>query len=180
MLPGAFVCAAVYTPELIPPALLYRIAAAEKATPLPLFAEMLLVILTLEIIREAGLRMPDSLGHSVSLVAALIVGDAAVSAGIMSTPVILAAAVTSIAMFVTPALYEPAAVLRAVFLLAGGLAGPAGMAFAFMLFVLTLAEPELLGVPYSGLLLPLRRAALRDGLVRRNLRVLARRRQKRG
>ena len=71
-LPGAFVCLAVYLPELIPPQLLYKIEAAEKATPLPLFAEMLLVILLLEVIREAGLRMPQSLGHSVSLVAALI------------------------------------------------------------------------------------------------------------
>ena len=73
-LPGAFVCLAVYLPELIPPQLLYKIEAAEKATPLPLFAEMLLVILLLEVIREAGLRMPQSLGHSVSLVAALILG----------------------------------------------------------------------------------------------------------
>jgi len=64
-LPGVFVCVAVHLPELLPPQLLYKIEAAEKATPLPLFAEMLLVILLLEIIREAGLRMPQSLGHSV-------------------------------------------------------------------------------------------------------------------
>ena len=61
-LPGVFVCLAVYLPELIPPQLLFKIAAAEKATPLPLFAEMLLVIILLEIIREAGLRMPQTLG----------------------------------------------------------------------------------------------------------------------
>ena len=100
-LPGVFVCLAVYLPELIPPQLLYKIEAAEKATPLPLFAEMLLVILLLEIIREAGLRMPQTLGHSVSLVAALIIGDAAVGAGLMSTPVILVASITAISVFVT-------------------------------------------------------------------------------
>ena len=70
---------AVYLPELIPPQLLSKIAAAEQGTPLPLFAEMVMVILILELIREAGLRMPQSLGHSVSLVAALIIGDAAVA-----------------------------------------------------------------------------------------------------
>ena len=85
---GVFVCVAVHLPELLPPQLLYKIEAAEKATPLPLFAEMLLVILILEIIREAGLRMPQSLGHSVSLVSALIIGDAAIATGLMSTPVI--------------------------------------------------------------------------------------------
>ena len=97
-LPGAFVCIAVYLPELLPPQLLYRIAAAEKATPMPLFAEMVMVILILEVIREAGLRMPQTLGHSVSLVAALVIGDASISAGLMSTPVILVASITSIAV----------------------------------------------------------------------------------
>ena len=101
-LPGVFVCLAVYLPELIPPQLLFKIAAAEKATPLPLFAEMLLVIILLEIIREAGLRMPQTLGHSVSLVAALIIGDAAIGAGLLSTPVILVASITAISVFVTP------------------------------------------------------------------------------
>ena len=103
-LPGVFVCVAVHLPELLPPQLLYKIEAAEKATPLPLFAEMLLVILLLEIIREAGLRMPQSLGHSVSLVSALIIGDAAIATGLMSTPVIFVASITAIAVFVTPGL----------------------------------------------------------------------------
>lgn len=122
-LPGVFVCWAVYLPELLPPQLLFKIEAAEQATPLPLFGEMLLVILMLEIIREAGLRMPQTLGHSVSLIAALIIGDAAIAAGLMSTPVILTAAAASIAVFVTPSLYEVATVLRLVVLLAAGVAG---------------------------------------------------------
>lgn len=123
-LPGVFVCWAVYLPELLPPQLLFKIEAAEQATPLPLFGEMLLVILMLEIIREAGLRMPQTLGHSVSLIAALIIGDAAIAAGLMSTPVILTAAAASIAVFVTPSLYEVATVLRLVVLLAAGVADP--------------------------------------------------------
>ena len=73
---------------------------------------MLLVILILEVIREAGLRMPQSLGHSVSLVSALIIGDAAIATGLMSTPVIFVASITAIAVFVTPSLYEPATLLR--------------------------------------------------------------------
>ena len=82
LLPGVFVSVAEYTPELFPPQLLYKIAAAEAATPLPLFLEMVLVIVLLEIVREAGLRLPHPIGHSVSLVAAIIVGDAAVKARI--------------------------------------------------------------------------------------------------
>ena len=61
---------------------------------------MVLVIVLLEIVREAGLRLPHPIGHSVSLVAAIIVGDAAVKAGILSTPIVITAALTTISMFV--------------------------------------------------------------------------------
>ena len=174
-LPGLFITTAGYAPQLLPPELLYKIAAAERGTPLPLFAEMLVVILVLEIIREAGLRMPDALGSSVSLVAALIVGDAAISAGVLSTYVILVAAVTSIAMFVTPALYEPASLLRVLFLLAGGICGPVGLAAVAVFALLALSTPELLDVPYMTMLMPVKHSLWIDGLLRRKLPVLARR-----
>ena len=135
-------CVAVHLPELLPPQLLYKIEAAEKATPLPLFAEMLLVILLLEIIREAGLRMPQSLGHSVSLVSALIIGDAAIATGLMSTPVIFVASITAIAVFVTPGLYEPATLLRIGTVLLAGLAGPVGLAAAFFGFCSASSAPK--------------------------------------
>ena len=168
-LPGAFVCIAVYLPELLPPQLLYRIAAAEKATPMPLFAEMVMVILILEVIREAGLRMPQTLGHSVSLVAALVIGDAAISAGLMSTPVILVASITSIAVFVTPSLYESATVLRLGVVFAAGLAGPVGLAASALLFLLALSSVSALGVPY----LSSRSTPSPDGVLRRNYRKLS-------
>lgn len=173
LFPGTFVAAAVYTPELIPPAILYKIAAAEKATPLPLFAEMLLVIVLLEVIREAGLRMPQSLGNSVSLVAALIVGDAAISTGILSTPCIIVASVTSIAMFLTPSLYEPATVLRMLFLLAGGLAGPAGIAFGIVALAMSVSGIGLFGVSYTAQTLPFTHRSFRDGVIRKNYRLLS-------
>ena len=173
-LPGVFVCLAVYLPELIPPQLLYKIAAAEKATPLPLFAEMLLVILVLEVIREAGLRMPQSLGHSVSLVSALILGDAAIATGLMSTPVIFVASVTAIALFVTPSLYEPAVLLRLGVLLAAGIAGPVGLVGAFFAFLLSLSGTGMMGVPYLAPH-PFPQAPLaEDGVIRRNYRRLSR------
>ena len=169
-LPGVFVCLAVYLPELIPPQLLFKIAAAEKATPLPLFAEMLLVIILLEIIREAGLRMPQTLGHSVSLVAALIIGDAAIGAGLLSTPVILVASITAISVFVTPSLYEPATLLRLGVTLAAGLAGPVGLVCAALGVLATLTSISAMGVPYlSGAVFS------GDGVVRRNYRALSRR-----
>ena len=172
-LPGVFVCLAVYLPELIPPQLLYKIEAAEKATPLPLFAEMLLVILILEVIREAGLRMPQSLGHSVSLVSALIIGDAAIATGLMSTPVIFVASITAIAVFVTPSLYEPATLLRLGVVLAAGLAGPVGLAGAFFAVLLSLSGTACLQVPYLAAHPFPQRPMAEDGIIRRNYRRLS-------
>ena len=173
-LPGVFVCVAVHLPELLPPQLLYKIEAAEKATPLPLFAEMLLVILILEIIREAGLRMPQSLGHSVSLVSALIIGDAAIATGLMSTPVIFVASITAIAVFVTPGLYEPATLLRIGTVLLAGLAGPVGLAAAFFGFLLSIVSTEALGVPYLAPHPFPQQPFSEDGVLRRNYRQLSR------
>ena len=173
-LPGVFVCLAVYLPELIPPQLLSKIAAAEQGTPLPLFAEMVMVILILELIREAGLRMPQSLGHSVSLVAALIIGDAAVAAGLMSTPVILTACITSVALFITPSLYEPATLLRLMVVIAAGLAGPVGLAAIFLVFLFRLSDVSAMGVPYLAQHPFPHKPLVEDGVIRRDYRRMSR------
>ena len=132
-----------------------------------------MVILILEVIREAGLRMPQTLGHSVSLVAALIVGDAAIATGLMSTPVILTVSVTSIAIFVTPSLYEPATLLRLVMLLAAGLAGPVGLVGAGLFVLFALTGVSAMGVPYlSGSTFP-EGPLSEDGVIRRDYRVLS-------
>lgn len=132
-----------------------------------------MVILILEVIREAGLRMPQTLGHSVSLVAALVIGDAAISAGLMSTPVILVASITSIAVFVTPSLYESATVLRLGVVFAAGLAGPVGLAAAVLLFLLAISSVSALGVPYLSARSVPGQWTAPDGVVRHNYRRLS-------
>lgn len=174
LLPGVFVSVAEYTPELFPPQLLYKIAAAEAATPLPLFLEMVLVIVLLEIVREAGLRLPHPIGHSVSLVAAIIVGDAAVKAGILSTPIVITAALTTISMFVIPSLYEPATVLRILFVFAGGLFGPFGILALLFIMLTSICGMNSFGLPYTAPLIPWGSGAVRDGVLRTNWKQLAR------
>ena len=174
MLPGVFVSVANFTPELLPPELLYKVASAELATPLPLFMEALFVNFLLEIVREAGLRLPKPIGHSVSLVAALIVGDAAVSAGIVGTPVVIVAAMTAICTFVVPSLYEPITVLRILYILAGGLLGPLGIVTLLFCMLLGMCGMNSFGIPYTAPIAPGSSAFWRDGLLRRNWHTLAR------
>ena len=173
LLQGVFVSVATFTPELLPDTMLYKIAAGEQATPLPLFLEALLVTFLLEIVREAGLRLPRPIGHSVSLVAALIVGDAAVNAGLLSTPVVIAAALSAICTFVVPSLYEPITVLRSLFVLAGGIFGPIGIAALLFCMVLNLCGMDSYGVPYLSPVAPPSRIVWNDGIVRANWRKLA-------
>ena len=173
LLQGVFVSIATFTPELLPDAMLYKVAAGEQATPLPLFLEALLVTFLLEIVREAGLRMPRPIGHSVSLVAALIIGDAAVSAGLLSTPVVIAAALSAICSFVVPSLYEPIIVLRSLFVLAGGLFGPIGIAALLFCMILNLCDMDAFGIPYLSPIAPGSRLLWKDGAIRASWHKLA-------
>ncbi|MBP8855144.1 MAG: spore germination protein [Oscillospiraceae bacterium] len=173
LLPGVFVSVANFTPELFPGQLLYKIAASEGATPMPLFMEALFITLLLEIIREAGLRLPKAIGHSVSLVAALIVGDAAVSAGIIGTPIVIVAAMTAICTFVVPALYEPVTVLRLLFILAGGILGPLGIILLFAVMLFNICGMDSFGVPYTSPITPSGKGFWQDGILRASWRTLS-------
>lgn len=166
LLPGLFVCAANFTPELFPDQLLYKIAASEAATPLPLFAEAIFVNLLLELVKEAGLRLPKSIGHSVSLVAALIVGDAAVKFGLIGSPVIILLAIAAICGFVVPTLYQPVTILRMLFILAAGLYGPAGVLLLFLAMLYRICAIDTYGIPYTAPLTPYSGGGLTDGLLR--------------
>lgn len=166
MLPGLFVSAANFTPEIFPEQMLYKIAASEGATPMPLFLEAIFVNLLLEIVKEAGLRMPKSIGHSVSLVAALIVGDAAVQFGLIGSPIVIIAAISAICGFLVPALYQPITILRVLFILAGGILGPAGILLLLMGTLFGICGIDTFGMPYTAPLTPYAPGILRDGLLR--------------
>ena len=97
--------------------------------------EMLAVTLLLEIVREAGLRAPKSISHTVSLVGALIIGETAVSAGIISVPVLTMAAAATIATLAVPALYEQSILFRFAVILLAGLFGVPGLACGALLIL---------------------------------------------
>lgn len=166
LLPGVYVCAAQYAPQILPQALMMKVLGAEQSTPWPLMVEVILVTLMLEIIREAGLRLPKPIGHTVGLFSALLIGDSAVAAGILSTPVLIVTAFTAISMFVLPSLYEQITILRILFLLAGGWFGPVGLSALLMVLILSVCGSGEAEYPFAYPFLPLRRGAVRDGLLR--------------
>lgn len=83
-LPGLYIAFVNFTPEIIPSSLLYNIAANQSIMPFSIVIEAIIINFIYEIMREAGIRMPQSVGHAVSIVGSLVVGQAAVSAGLIS------------------------------------------------------------------------------------------------
>ena len=164
--PGLYVMAVSFAPELIPVRLLAKLAEGEASTPLPPMPEMLAVTLLLEIVREAGLRAPKSISHTVSLVGALILGETAVSAGIVSVPVLTMAAAATIATLAVPGLYEQSILFRFVVILLAGLFGVPGIACGALAVLAMACGSDPFGYDYLYPLMPPGKAAWRDGFVR--------------
>lgn len=174
-LPGIYVAAATYTPELIPPALLGKIAQAESETPFTIFAEVLLLNFIYEIMREAGLRVPKILSHAVGIVGALVIGDAAVNSGLIGAPTLMVIALTALTSYVTPKIYEPLSLLRLILILVGGLIGLGGILVGFGMILVTLCAKTIYQIPSMAPISPFSRNSMRDVLFRAGWRHLSRR-----
>lgn len=174
-LPGIYVAVGTFHQELIPTTLLYLVATSEEATPFPLVLEALMIHIMYEIMREAGLRLPSSIGHAVSIIGAIVIGDATVSAGIIGAPMLVVVAITAIASYVVYPLYESVAVLRILFIIIGGVSGVYGIMIAAGVLFVNICSINSYGVPYSAPLSPLTKRSLGDTLIRQGWKTLARR-----
>ena len=175
-LPGLFVAVGTFHQELIPPNLLFLIATNEATTPYTLTVEAVFVHLVYEIMREAGLRLPDSIGHAISIIGAIVIGDAAVSAGIIGAPMLIVVAGTAISSYVIYPLYESLAVIRIIFIIIGGVFGIYGLMLGAAMLFCNICSLNPFGVPYSSPLSPLTKTALVDVLFRGGWRRLVKRR----
>lgn len=174
LLPGFYVAIANFNPELIPDSLLLNLAASIQITPYNLLTECLLIHIFYEIMREAGLRMPSNLGHAVSIVGGIVIGDIVVSAGLVGAPMVLIVAVSSISSFIVPELYNDIVIMRFSFILAGGMWGLFGITVVGMLFLFKVCSMEAYGVPYAAPVSPFSLHSMRDTLIRADWRFLAR------
>ena len=166
--PGIFVAMVNFNPELIPSTLLFNIARGAFSTPMPLMLEALFIHFVYELVREAGLRLPQPVGHSVSLIGALVVGDAAVNAGFVSSSMVMIIAFAAICSYTVPSLYEPIAVLRPVFITLGGIMGPLGVVIGLSLAALDVFSTESYGVPYTAPAVPFSALLFHDSMLRKS------------
>lgn len=171
--PGLYVAMATYNPELFPRELLSKIASSIAHTPFTLMVEVLLIHFIYEIMREAGLRLPRPLGHAVSIIGGLVIGETAVNSGIIGAPTLMVVAITAISSYVIPDLYAPVAALRFCFIFAGGLAGVWGITLLFCVVLLNLNAKTSFGVPYMSPIAPFSIFGMRDVLIRAGWKTLS-------
>lgn len=174
-LPGVFVAVGLFHQELLPDDMLYNLVVMESNTLFDLTTEALLIHFVYEAVREAGLRMPKSVGHAVSIVGALVIGDAAVTAGLIGAPMLIIVALTAICSLVCSDLYQPISVLRLVFILIGGAAGLFGITAGAAVLLFNLASVTDYGVPFLAPFSPLYPRLLRDTFPRADVTDLAKR-----
>nr|WP_028608796.1 spore germination protein [Paenibacillus harenae] len=175
-LPSVYIALSTFHPELIPTVLLLAVLNAREGIPLPAFFEALLMEFFFELMREAGVRLPRPVGSAVSIVGALVIGDAAISAGIASPIMVIVVALTGIASFSIPQ-YNIAIslrILRFPLMISAAVMGGFGMMICFLFILLHLCKLRTLGQPYLAPLAPLRLSELRDVLIRVPLKTLLR------
>jgi len=168
ILPGAYVAIINYHPELLPITLLLRIASSREGVPFPVLIEAIIMEVLFEVLREAGLRLPKAFGAAVSIVGALILGEAAITAGLVSPAMVIIVALTAIASFTTPdyTLALAARVTRFGFLFLGGAAGLFGIQFGLLLLLIHLVSLRSFGQPYFQPYGPLIWSDLKDSIIR--------------
>lgn len=133
--------------ELIPTPLLISIYSSRKGTPFPSFVEAMGMMIIFEILKEAGLRMPKQVGGALSIVGALVLGEAAVSARLISAPIVIITAITGITSVMLPQVLGVIEI-RIIFLILSSFLGLYGYIFGVMGLVLHMMSLRSFGVPY--------------------------------
>lgn len=151
LFPGLYIAVTSFHQEILPTSLLYSILASRASVPFPIIAEILLMEFSFELIREAGLRVPSAIGSTIGIVGALVLGQAAVSAGIVSPILIIIVAITGIASFAIPdfSFGFHLRYFRFLFILLGYMAGFLGIAIGLFVYISLLCSLQSFGVSYT-------------------------------
>lgn len=168
-LPGTFIAITTFHQELIPTPLLISFIKSRSDLPYSALLECIMMLIAYEILREAGVRMPRAVGQAISVVGALVLGQAAVEAGLVSTPMVIVIATTAISSFAVPNtdMYEAIRLPRFIFILLGGFLGLLGLICGFTILIIELISIRSFGVPYMEPIAPAIKGEFWDTLVRR-------------
>ncbi|MFP3126097.1 spore germination protein [Ectobacillus funiculus] len=168
LLPSLYIAVTTFHQEMLPTTLLISLMAQREGIPFPAFLEAIIMEITFEILREAGVRMPRAIGPAISIVGALVLGQAAVQAGLVSAGMVIIVSFTAISNFVAPAfnIAITARLLRFLFMVLAATLGLFGIVAGLVAILIHMAGLRSFGVPYLMSMAPFVSANQKDILVR--------------
>jgi len=164
--PAVYVTITTFHQELIPTKLLFTMSAAREGVPFPAAFEAGLMILVFEILREAGVRLPRPVGQAISIVGALVMGESAVSAGLIGEPMVIVIAITAVSIFVVPNQADAAALLRLIYLVLSAVMGGVGITVGLLATLVHLASLKSFGYYYLSPIVPFQLRDTKDSVIR--------------
>ncbi|WP_309491748.1 spore germination protein [Paenibacillus anseongensis] len=167
-IPALYVSIVSYHQELLPTSLLINLSAQREQVPFPAFVEATIMMVTFEILREAGLRMPRIAGQAISIVGALVLGQAAVEAGLISAAMVIVVSLTAISNFISPSYSFGIAqrIVQFAFLGLSSVLGLYGLLIGVYIMLVHLASLRSFGVHYLSPVAPLYLSAWKDMIIR--------------
>ena len=169
LLPSVFVAAQLFHLQIIPLNFLLTIVNGIKEIPFSPSLEMFFVLLIFELLNETSVRMPKYVGMALAVVGALVLGETAVNAGIVSTPAILIMALSGISIYAIPELVETTSVLRFIYLIVAGSLGGYGLILITAFLIIYLSSADNYGAPYLAPYSPVLLNDFQDGLYMNNV-----------
>jgi len=166
MAPGLYIALTTFNQEIIPDTLLISLAVQRAGVPFPTSFAIIILMATFEILRESDMRLPETMGTSISIVGALVLGDAAVNAGIVSPIVVIVVAITSVTglLFTDMDVVNAFRWWRVVFIIFSTVMGAIGFIVAGIIFITKLCSIETLGIPYLTPFSPLYNNQVKESL----------------
>jgi spore germination protein KA len=166
--PSLYIAVSTFHQEMLPTPLLISLASQREGVPFPAFVEAMLMEVVFEILREAGVRMPRAIGSSISIVGALVIGQAAVEAGFVSATMVIIVSLTAICSFVFPANSMAMAfrMLRFLFMILAATFGLYGIILGLIVMVLHLNSIRSFGLPYLAPNAPFILQDQKDNIIR--------------
>ena len=169
LLPAGYVAVQEYQYQFLPLKFMVTIINATNGTPFTPTYEMFLVLIIFDILNEASIRMPRFVGMALSIVGAIVLGETAVQAGLLSSPAVLVMALSAIGMYTTPTNMGTFSLIRLVFLATASLFGMLGLIIACMLFVSAICSLKSFGIDFTAPYAPVIQPDLQDGFLKRSI-----------
>lgn len=163
LLPGFAAAVFTFHPEMVPLVFLNTVIAATVKTPLPITFELFFLIIMFQLLQEAGVRLPQQIGSAITIVGALIIGQAAVEAGIVGAPSVIIVALTALSGLLIPNLNEFYILYRLFFLILGGTMGLIGISMGIIIMLVNIISTQPYGIPS---LATFRREEMKDNIIR--------------